>query len=68
MLICIHVILVLAQITLLRGRYRPIQLLQVVMGLIPGTIPNFCQPYTKITYRLALSACLVYPLRITLVT
>lgn len=62
MLICIHVILVLAQVALLRSKYQPIQLLQVVMGLIPGTIPNFCQPYTKITYRLALSACLVYPL------
>lgn len=62
MLICIHVILVLAQIALLRSKYQPIQLLQVVMGLIPGTMLDFCLPYTKITYRLALSACLVYPL------
>ncbi len=48
MLICIHVILVLAQIALLRSKYQPIQLLQVVMGLILGTMLDFCLPYTKL--------------------
>ncbi len=46
MLICIHILLVLAQIAILRKNYKPVQLLQVVMGLILGKMLDFCLSYT----------------------
>lgn len=62
MLICIHVMLVLAQIALLRSKYRPIQLLQVVMGLILGTMLDFCLTYTKLLPVPDYAASLAYTL------
>ena len=46
MLICVHILLVLMQIALLRSKYKPIQLLQVVMGLILGSMLDICLSYT----------------------
>ena len=46
MLICVHVSLVLLQIVLLRSKYRPIQLLQVVMGLLLGNMLDLAISYT----------------------
>ena len=46
MLICIHVLMVLLQIALLRSKYQPVQLLQVVMGLIVGSMVDVCLSYT----------------------
>lgn len=46
MLICVHILLVLMQIALLRSKYKPIQLLQVVMGLILGSMLDVCLSYT----------------------
>ena len=48
MLICVHVLLVLSQIALLRSKYRPIQLLQIVNGIILGTMLNICNSYTAL--------------------
>lgn len=48
MLICVHILLVLMQIALLRSKYKPIQLLQVVMGLILGNMLDFCLSYTSL--------------------
>ena len=48
LLICVHVLLVLLQILLLRRRYKPVQLLQVVMGFVLGGMLDFCQSYTKL--------------------
>ena len=48
MLICVHVSLVLLQIVLLRSKYRPIQLLQVVNGLILGSMLDVCLMYTSL--------------------
>ena len=47
MLICIHISLVLAQIAILRKQYKPIQLLQIVMGIILGKMVDFCNSYTQ---------------------
>ncbi|MBQ4614691.1 MAG: hypothetical protein IJB31_07195 [Akkermansia sp.] len=46
MLICIHILLVLMQILLLRSKYQPVQLLQVLMGLLLGSLLNVCLNYT----------------------
>ena len=46
MLICIHVLLVLLQIILLRRKYQPVQLLQVVMGLLLGKMLDASLAYT----------------------
>lgn len=46
MLICIHVLLVLLQIILLRSKYQPVQLLQVVMGLLLGNMLDASLTYT----------------------
>lgn len=46
MLICVHVILVLMQILLLRSRYSPIQLLQIVNALLLGAMLDACLSYT----------------------
>ena len=46
MLICVHILLVLMQIALLRSKYKPIQLLQVVMGVILGCMLDMCLSYT----------------------
>lgn len=48
LLICVHVLLVLLQILLLRRNYRPVQLLQVVMGVILGVMLDFCLSYTRL--------------------
>ena len=48
MLICVHVLLVLMQIALLRSKYKPIQLLQVVMALILGSMLDVCLSYTSL--------------------
>ncbi|MBR5186098.1 MAG: hypothetical protein IKW19_07365 [Akkermansia sp.] len=48
LLICVHVLLVLMQILLLRRNYRPVQLLQVVMGVILGVMLDFCLSYTRL--------------------
>lgn len=48
MLICVHAILVLLQIAVLRRQYKPVQLLQVVMGLILGNMLDFCISYTSL--------------------
>ena len=48
LLICVHVLLVLMQILLLRRNYRPVQLLQVVMGVILGIMLDFCLSYTRL--------------------
>lgn len=46
MLICVHVILVLMQMLLLRSKYSPIQLLQIVNALLLGAMLNACLSYT----------------------
>lgn len=46
MLICVHVTLVLMQILLLRSKYRPIQLLQIVNALLLGAMLDACLSYT----------------------
>ena len=46
MLICVHVSLVLMQILLLRSKYRPIQLLQIVNALLLGAMLDACLSYT----------------------
>lgn len=48
MLICVHVCLVLLQIVLLRRKYRPVQLLQIVNGLILGRMLDVCLGYTML--------------------
>lgn len=48
MLICIHVLLVLVQIAVLRRQYKPVQLLQVVMGLILGWMLDCSLSYTSL--------------------
>ena len=48
MLICVHVLLVLMQILVLRRKYRPIQLLQVVMGVLLGLLLDVCLNYTSL--------------------
>lgn len=48
MLICIHILLVLMQILILRRKYRPIQLLQVVMGVLLGFMLDICLHYTSL--------------------
>lgn len=48
MLICVHITLVLLQIVVLRSKYKPIQLLQVVMGLILGFMLDACLSYTSL--------------------
>lgn len=48
MLICVHIILVLMQIALLRSKYRPVQLLQIVMGLILSNMLDICLSYTTL--------------------
>lgn len=45
-LICTHITLVLLQIILLRRNYKPIQLLQVVMGLLLGNMLDLAISYT----------------------
>lgn len=47
LVICVHILLVLMQIALLRSKYNPLQLLQVVMGIILGTMLNVCIIYTS---------------------
>ena len=46
MLICVHILLVLLQIAVLRSKYSPIQLLQVVMGMLLGVMLDVCLSYT----------------------
>lgn len=48
MLICLHVLLVLLQIVILRRQYQPVQLLQVLMGLILGFMVDVCLSYTML--------------------
>lgn len=48
MLICVHVCLVLLQVLLLRSKYRPVQLLQIVNGLILGFMVDVCLGYTML--------------------
>ena len=40
--------MVLLQIALLRSKYQPVQLLQVVMGLIVGSMVDVCLSYTTL--------------------
>ena len=47
MLICVHVTLVLMQILLLRSKYRCVQLLQIVNGLLLGVMLDVCLIYTS---------------------
>lgn len=47
-LICIHILLVLLQIALLRRQYRPVQLLQVVMGMLLGGMLDISLSYTSL--------------------
>lgn len=47
MLICIHCLLVFSQIALLRSKYQPIQLLQIVNGLILGAMVDLSLSYTS---------------------
>ena len=42
MLICVHIMLVLIQIAVLRSKYKPVQLLQVVMGILLGLMLDAC--------------------------
>lgn len=62
MLICVHVLLVLLQILLLRSKYRPVQLLQVVMGLILGSMLDVCLSYTSLLPVESYMASLAYTL------
>lgn len=48
MLICVHIMLVLIQIAVLRRNYKPIQLLQVVMGILLGLMVDVCLSYTTL--------------------
>ncbi len=48
MLVCVHITLVLIQIAVLRSNYKPVQLLQVVMGLILGYMLDVCLMYTTL--------------------
>ena len=48
MLICIHIMLVLIQIAVLRSKYKPVQLLQVVMGILLGLMLDACLTYTTL--------------------
>ena len=48
LLICVHITLVLLQILLLRRNYRPVQLLQVVMGFILGGMLDVSLSYTSL--------------------
>ena len=45
-LICIHILLVFMQIAILRREYKPVQLLQVAMGLLLGLMLDGCMIYT----------------------
>lgn len=47
MLICIHATLVLSQIIILRSKFRPIQLLQLLMALMLGQMLDICMCYTS---------------------
>lgn len=47
-LICIHILLVLLQIAILRRQYNPIQLLQIAMGLLLGLMLDTCLSYTAL--------------------
>lgn len=47
-LICIHCLLVLSQMALLRSKYQPIQLLQIVTGLILGAMVDLSLSYTRL--------------------
>ena len=47
-LICIHLILVIVQIAVLRRQYNPIQLLQIAMGLLLGLMLDACMSYTTL--------------------
>lgn len=47
-LICIHLILVMVQIAVLRRQYNPIQLLQIAMGLLLGLMLDACMSYTTL--------------------
>lgn len=48
MLICIHTALVILQIIILRSKYHPIQLLQLLMAIILGQMLDICMSYTSL--------------------
>lgn len=60
LLICVHVLMVLLQIILLRRNYQPVQLLQVVMGFILGGMLDFCQTYTSLLPHNSYALSLLY--------
>lgn len=62
MLICIHVLLVLLQILLLRRKYQPVQLLQVVMGLLLGKMLDASLAYTMLLPNPGYAMSIVYTL------
>ena len=62
MLICIHVLLVLLQIILLRSKYQPVQLLQVVMGLLLGKMLDASLTYTMLLPNPGYTMSIVYTL------
>ncbi|MBR5876176.1 MAG: hypothetical protein IKZ10_05000 [Akkermansia sp.] len=47
-LICIHILLVFLQIAILRSQYKPVQLLQIAMGLLLGLMLDGCMSYTSL--------------------
>ena len=62
MLMCVHILFVLLQIAVLRSNYKPIQLLQVVMGLILGYMLDFCLSYTSLLPMPNYAMAIVYTL------
>lgn len=62
MLICVHVLLVLLQILLLRSKYNPVQLLQIVNAFILGFMLDVCLSYTSLLPVSGYAASLGYTL------
>lgn len=62
MLICVHILLVFCQIILLRSKFKPVQLLQIINGLILGSMLDICTLYTKMLPMPGYIAALLYTL------
>lgn len=62
MLISVHILLVFCQIILLRSKFKPIQLLQIVNGIILGSMLDLCNHYTKMLPMPGYAAAIAYTL------
>lgn len=62
MLIVIHCVLIFLQIVLLRRKYQPVQLLQVVNAFILGSMVDFCTSYTTLLPEPEYTASIAYTL------